>query len=56
MAVVQSGTLGSASAPYCSLSPQPLSGIQAARALLSGPEGSPEQAGKPLEQWAAAST
>ena len=39
--------------------PQPLSGIQAARALFSGAESNPEQAGGLLERrvaaWAAAS-
>ena len=34
--------------------PQPLLGIQAARTLLSDPEGSPEQAGGLLEWWVAA--
>ena len=32
--------------------PQPLFGIPVARALISGPEGSPEQAGEHLERWA----
>ena len=48
--MVKGGEIGDAP---CA-APQPLFGSQAARALLLGPQGSPEQAGGLLEWWVAA--